>query len=534
MKYINKFDFIVENVAQARSILAKNKINYDNPVYQEILKATKRDGYTGIITRLVFELNLDLGSALNVYEVMKKNNVDVSDPKLKEIIESKDHWTKKVTNIINFARKEKEKDYEYLFTSWMYKVYKINTYEGIMKTGSPAWCLKTKSYFDSYTKVKKGTQFVVIHENFVPNESILLTTPDKWDGIRYESGSYAKMRFGVTVYQNGNMDIFDDSNISINFYNKTISNDKYSFIVYILDEILAYYSKNIKPLIPTTKVNSDDYDDMKELIVNTFEELGMDNSFSALAQESHRSNLDDEFAEFYDKIQEETGLSKIEFLRSLNGFREQILGDYDFIQHDGYMDILVNEFLTYNAVGGEIITLPDIPNITAREHPLGGSFFDENETGDLVIKYSYGYQYTKYGRAGIEQGFGNLRNFYKEISDYFVNLLVDDNYVNFDIFDLKTIPDLDTFKKSLETCIVREVYQDGYNVVIDLTELMKILKKSEIGYSTYDLEKHKYIKHPYENVKQLKDKIKNSVKGYFSVVTYEKDSGSIIIPVYTL
>ena len=31
MGYINKFDFIVENVAQARSILNKNNVSYDNP-----------------------------------------------------------------------------------------------------------------------------------------------------------------------------------------------------------------------------------------------------------------------------------------------------------------------------------------------------------------------------------------------------------------------------------------------------------------------------------------------------------------------
>jgi hypothetical protein len=77
MKYINKFDSIVENVAQARSILNRKQVGYDNPVYQEILKNTKRDGYTGFITKIVFDYEIDKDDAIEIYYKVKKDLADV-------------------------------------------------------------------------------------------------------------------------------------------------------------------------------------------------------------------------------------------------------------------------------------------------------------------------------------------------------------------------------------------------------------------------------------------------------------------------
>jgi hypothetical protein len=252
MRYVNKFDYIVENVAQARAILNKNRITYDNPVYQEILKTTKRDGYTGFITKIIFDLGVDKDDAIEIYYKVKKDSADVG--KLNGM--SKEEVEKILIN------NEENESYEYLFTENHYKVFRVDTYEGILKISSPSWCLKTKSFWDQYTKDKKGMQFVVIQEKFVPRDVILLTTPSDWDGSRYESGSYAKMRFGVTVYPSGRMDIFDDSNIQITYSHRELSNKRYDFIIPILDKISEYHKEHA----PTTKVEWEEYDQMKDTV----------------------------------------------------------------------------------------------------------------------------------------------------------------------------------------------------------------------------------------------------------------------------
>ena len=521
MKYINKFDSIVENVAQARSILNKKQIGYDNPVYQEILHNTKRDGYTGFITKIVFEYEIDKDDAIEIYYKVKKDLADVGQ--LNKM--SKEEVEEILTH------EENEKGYEYLFTENHYKVFRVDTYEGILNIGSPAWCLKTKSNWDNYTITKKGMQFVVIQERFVPRDSILLTVPKDHDGSRYESGSYAKMRFGITVYPSGRMEIFDDSNVEFS-YNRGLSNDRYNFILSIIVKISDYYKNNA----PTGSVIKwEEYDQMKDTVTDIMHSFRFKSSFSQIGPSNF--DIDEDMDEFYQKVKEETGMDKKTFLKSMNEFKETILSDDDFISESGYMDILVNEFLTAN--GGD--ALPTVPNITTREHPLGGYFFDEQEPGDLVIKYGYGYQYTKYGLAGILQGFGSVTNFYKEIADNFVNFLTDDNYVSFDIFDSKDInkikgghkTGMNAFKELFADTLKTEEFEDGYNVLIDIDALLKILQKYEIGHSTFDIHSREYDKQPYDTEDKLVKEMIKQINYSFSGVDFNKEDKKLIIPICT-
>lgn len=510
MRYVNKFDFIVENVAQARAILNRNRITYDNPIYQDILKNTKRDGYTGFVTKMVFDLGVDKDDAIEIYYKVKKTVTDAG-----ELNKMSKEEVEKI-----LVHDEEDLGYKYLFTEDHYKVFKVDTYEGIMKISSPAWCLKTKSFWDDYTKTRKGMQFVVIQERFVPRDAILLTTPSDWDGARYESGSYAKMRFGVTVYPSGRMDIFDDSNIQLTFNRGSLSNDRYNFIKPILDKITEYHKENVV----TTKVDWEEYDQMKDTVIDIMDGLNYDTSFSNLAPVKS-ANLDDDMNEFYEKIKHESGLNKNEFLKSMNQFREKILSDDDFISKNGYMDILVNEFLTAN--GEE--SLPNVSNITTRNHPLGGYFFDEQEIGDSVVKYGYGYQYTKYGKAGIEQGFGSVKSFYEAITNDFAKIMLEQQYVTFDIFYSRDIDNIDggeiKFIESLSDCMTKEEYKDGYKIIIDIPKLLRLVKRLNIGRS----ESYGRNSIEFTNTESLAEKIKEELSPTFKV-NIDSDNNDIEIP----
>lgn len=516
MRYVNKFDYIVENVAQARAILSKNRITYDNPVYQEILKATKRDGYTGFITKIVFDLGVDKDDAIEIYYKIKKDLADVGElnKMSKEDIEG------------ILTHDENTKGYEYLFTENHYKVFKVDTFEGILGIGSPAWCLKTKSNWDDYTKTKKGMQFVVIQERFVPRDTILLTVPKDHDGSRYESGSYAKMRFGVTVYPSGRMDIFDDSNTQLTFNRGIISNDRYNFIKSVLEKISEFHKENLG-----TQFDWEEYDQMKDTVIDIIHALKLTTSFSYIAPVKG-ATLDEKMNSFYEKIEQETGMSKDVFLKSMNKFKDAILSDDSFISNNGYVDILVNEFLTAN---GET-ALPTVSNITARQHPLGGYFFDEQELGDTLIKYSYGYQYTKYGKAGIEQGFGSVGIFYEVLARDFAELLIEQQYMSFSIFNERDINRLDggeaEFVKRISESITKVQYKDGYKVIINLPRLLRILKELNVGYTDFNDQTHRYIPLEYKTTEELSEQINDQLKGVFKGM--EIDTEFIHIPICTI
>jgi hypothetical protein len=516
MRYVNKFDYIVENVAQARAILSKNRITYDNSVYQEILKTTKRDGYTGFITKIVFDLGVDKDDAIEIYYKIKKDLADVGElnKMSKEDVEG------------ILTHDENTKGYEYLFTENHYKVFKVDTFEGILSIGSPAWCLKTKSNWDDYTKTRKGMQFVVIQERFIPREAILLTVPKEHDGSRYESGSYAKMRFGVTVYPSGKMDIFDDSNIQLTFNRGVISNDRYNFIKSVLEKISEYHKENLD-----IQFDWEEFNQMRDTVIDIIRSLDLTTSYSYIAHVKS-SDLDDEMNTFYEKIKRETGMNKDVFLKSMNKFKDMILSDDSFVRNNGYMDILVNEFLTAN--GEE--ALPSVPNITTREHALGGYFFDEQEVGDTLIKYSYGYQYTKYGKAGILQAFGNVGIFYEVLARDFAELLIDQQYMSFSIFNEKDISVLDggetEFIKRISESMTKVNYKDGYKIIINLPRLLRILKELHVGYTDFDDRNHRYIPLEYKTTEELSKQINDQIKWVFKGMETEADF--INIPICTI
>jgi len=496
MRYINKFDYIVENVALARAIINSQKLSYDNPIFQEILAETKRDGYSGFITKLVFVMDFTKEEAFEIYKKIKENKIDVA-VLLKRSAE--DIRKLLVTN------EDKDKDYKFLFTIENYKIYLVNNYQGILETGSPAWCLKTKSYFDSYTKTKQGMQFVVIHNKFVTSDNeFLMTVPNNWDGERYESGSYAKMRFGITVYPSSRMDIFDDSNVLIEYYGYgSLTNSRYNFLMPVIEQIKQYHQENVKLV---TADNWEDYDEFKELIFNIFDELHLTSSFSAM----YDRKIDENMLRFYTKVQEQLHLNKSDLFTQMTAYRENILSDDEMTQHDGWRDILLNEWLT-SIPGTE--KLESVPNITSDEIALGGYLLNEIEIYEPVIKYHYGYQYTKYGRACILQGYETLTDFYKAMASDFIYILYDGQTVY--LPDLFQYSDEESKSKVADT-LRYTTKEDGFELHISIKKLLAVFKKDNWS------EKH------------LIEELINGINPYFSGTVYIPVTNEVIVPIYSI
>jgi len=506
MKYINKFDYIVENMAQARAILNRTKNNYDNPVFQEIVKETKRDGYTGFITKLVFEMGFNKEDALKIYKKIKDEGTDVGA------------LQKASADDIEKILSDKEPiDYEYIFTENGYKVFLINNYNGILKTGSPAWCLKTKSYWDNYITKKEGMQFVIINEKFAPSDDlILMTTPSDWDGEKYESGSYAKMRFGITSYLKLRMLIFDDNNRQISF------NEKYDFLDPILNKIHEYDVSH--RVIKVKRTDIDDYLSLRDLIINTFDDLDMRYSFSYLIR--NEDDIDSKFKNFYEAIKENIDLDKHQLFDKLSKFIDEIVKDEEFLENNGYVDIFVNDFVTYIKDD----SLPNFPNVTSNELPLGGYLFNEFGIGESVIKYHYGYQYTKYGRAAIEQNYGTVEKFYSDLANNFNEILTETEITGMDIF--KDVYDKEDFKNEIKTSINSEKYKDGYIIKIDTEKLYNIAKESDIELGKISITDDKGWRYKeINNVGDFLSLIKYNLS-YFSGITY--DGKELSVPIYSI
>jgi hypothetical protein len=179
---------INENVALAKAILNKQGITTDSPEYQDYLKIREicgtGHGYVGILTRIRFQDGVtDMDEIISIYEILKNSKIDVG--KLNKMTYDD------ILNIFydEFKTSEKNEDYEVLFKDSEYTYYQVHTYKGIMKTGSPSWCLKTKSNWDKYQSVYPK-QFVVVSNRYknrlvVPDDDILSTYSSKKGFVRF-------------------------------------------------------------------------------------------------------------------------------------------------------------------------------------------------------------------------------------------------------------------------------------------------------------------------------------------------------------
>lgn len=178
---------INENIALAKSILNKQGITVDSPEYSDYLKI--RDicgaghGYVGILTRIRFQDGItDMDEIISIYDILKNSKIDVG--KLNKMT-----YDDILNTFYDEFKTSENTDYEVVYKDSEYTYYRVYTYNGIMKTGSPSWCLKTKSNWDKYQSVYPK-QYVVINNEYknrlaVPNDDILNSYSSKKGFVRF-------------------------------------------------------------------------------------------------------------------------------------------------------------------------------------------------------------------------------------------------------------------------------------------------------------------------------------------------------------
>ncbi len=208
-------NFINENVAYAKSILNKQGITIESPEYQDYLKIRSicgnDNGYVGILTKLRFIDNItDFEELESIFNILKESKFDFAKLNKLTYKEILDIFYDQLS-----GESKDEENYKLIFKDDTYSYYKVYTYNGILKIGSPAWCLKTKSNWDQYQK-NYPEQWVVVDNRY---KNILLSPENNYLS-EYKSAK-GWIRFGISIRHN-------DSN-TINFVANSDNNIPMSF-----------------------------------------------------------------------------------------------------------------------------------------------------------------------------------------------------------------------------------------------------------------------------------------------------------------
>ena len=215
MKHINKFN---ENVAFAKSILAKKRITQNSQEWQDYQKIRQicgsDNGYVGILTKIRFIDGItDFDEIKSIFDILKNSKIDITKMNKMSYSEILDIFYDELS-----GDKIKNKDYELIYKDSQYYYYKIYTYEGILKMGSPTWCLKTKKNWNEYQE-KYQTQWVVIHHKY--NNKLI--SPENNYLSEYKSTN-GWVRYGISIHENEddtfNYVAFNDNNIICKYETK--------------------------------------------------------------------------------------------------------------------------------------------------------------------------------------------------------------------------------------------------------------------------------------------------------------------------
>jgi len=183
---------INENVAYSKSILNKSGITPDSEEYQDYLKIREicgsNNGYVGILTKIRFVDGVtDMDEIESIFNILKNSKIDIN--KLNKMSYNQ------ILDIFydEFSDTSDNTDIELIYKDSTYSYYRVYTYKGILKIGSPSWCLKTKSHWDRYNS-KYPHQWVVIDNRYIKS----LITPENNYLQDYRS-TKGYIRYGVSL-----------------------------------------------------------------------------------------------------------------------------------------------------------------------------------------------------------------------------------------------------------------------------------------------------------------------------------------------
>jgi len=186
MRYIK----LNENIALAKSILRKNGIAEDDEDYLKIREIVGTAfSYVGILTRLRFVDNVtDMEELKSIFEVLRDSKLDLGKLNKMSYDQILDTFYDQMTS-------PSKEDYELIYKDNSYSFFRVYTYKGILEIGSPAWCLKTKSYWDNY-QAKYPEQWVAIDNRYVKR---VITPNNSYLGGQYVNKGKTWIRFGISI-----------------------------------------------------------------------------------------------------------------------------------------------------------------------------------------------------------------------------------------------------------------------------------------------------------------------------------------------
>ena len=374
---------IFENIAQAKSILRKNNGSQEDEDFQKIVSTTNKDGWTGLLTRLVYKDGVDVDEVISFYPDLKKSKMDLG--KLNKM--SYDD----IIDLLYQESDEKTNDVKFVGKVQDYLIFHVLTFESNLKICSPSWCIKTKNDWNGYVQTGNSEQFVVIQSEYVNKSGrTKLLTPDSPAYMgNYFNRKKPEVRYGITYYKNGETIIFDDNNKSPKLQG-VLSDIVKEINKYVLDEKLFQIIKNLP---------NDEYEKVKTLLIAYIQEenpWSWDNSIQ-------RNNID--YDESYKNVMRQiyTHISEEEFKNWWNKYSSIILTDGDLIHSDGLTDYILYILTNKNGID-------ETPN-----HPLSGLWLSERDESDNSYKFFYGFHKNKYGKIYISQSYGNISDWFEEI-----------------------------------------------------------------------------------------------------------------------
>jgi len=206
---------INENIAYAKSILNKLGISQESDLYKDYLRIREicgqNSGYVGILTKIRFVEEIDdMDEIESIFNVLKNSKIDIN--KLNRLS------YKEILEIFyeELGGKVDKSDLELYYKDSQYSYYRVYTYKGILKIGSPAWCLKTKSNWDNYQK-HYPEQWVIVDNRYKDR----LLSPDSNYLSNYSNSNKSWIRYGLSLRHNSDNTISwlgnDDNNGTIEY-----------------------------------------------------------------------------------------------------------------------------------------------------------------------------------------------------------------------------------------------------------------------------------------------------------------------------
>jgi len=201
---------LLENVALAKAIMARRGITQDSPEWADYLRiremCARNPGWVGLITKIRFVDGVeDLEELESVLDVLVSSGMDSGSLMKLTYDQILDRFHDRL------VPKGTDLGYEVVVKDKMYTIYRVHTYEGIMRIGSPAWCLKTRSNWDKY-QAEYPYQFVAIHNDWVGK----LISPDTNYLGGYSNKTRSWVRYGFSLAVSNGMPslpvVFDDDN----------------------------------------------------------------------------------------------------------------------------------------------------------------------------------------------------------------------------------------------------------------------------------------------------------------------------------